>query len=140
MTQADVRRVVLQQHEELRAIAGALSEAAERVIGGDPESLGALRERGFELHGRLIDHLEYEDQLLLPAVRASGEVGVRRVEQLVAEHAEQRALLDYVLGRLEDLSRPSVILGRELLNFSELLLVDMDYEETTVLALLSVGD
>lgn len=138
MASPEVRRRILEDHSELRVIAGAVEGVAMRVAGGDWHSVGALRLRGLELHERLCRHLDLEDRVLLPAVRDAGSDGSERAESLQHEHAEQRALLEYILERLNDRTRPSVVLGRELQNFAELLRDDMEYEESTVLPYLDL--
>lgn len=129
---SEIRHRILEEHAELRAIAAAMEELAARVAEGEGSSLGALRLRGLELHERLCRHLELEDELLLPALRSAGRGGAERAERLCREHAEQRALLAYILERLSDLTRPSLVLGRELRNFAELLRDDMDYEDSAL--------
>jgi hemerythrin-like domain-containing protein len=133
MAASEIRRRILEEHTELRVIAGTVQELAERVSRGEGQSVGALRLRGLELHERLVEHLDREDELLIPAIRAASASGARRAEQLQREHLEQRALLAYILERLNDLTRPSVVLGRELRNFAELLYDDIAYEEETLL-------
>jgi hemerythrin-like domain-containing protein len=136
MAASEIRRRILEEHSELRVIVAAVQDLAARVAEGDRHAVGALRLRGLELHERLCRHLELEDELMVPAIRDAGRVGARRAERLGREHVEQRALLAYILERLNDLTRPSVVLGRELRNFAELLCDDMDYEDTSLLPLL----
>ena len=133
MAASEIRRRILEEHAELRVIAGAVQELAERVCRGEAQSVGALRLRGLELHERLARHLDHEDEVLIPAVRDAPGCGARRAERLRREHREQRALLAYILERLNDLTRPSLVLGRELGNFAELLHDDIRYEEETLL-------
>lgn len=133
MAGSEIRKRILGEHAELRLIAAAVEELAGRVAEGEGGTVSALRLRGLELHERLCRHLELEDELLVPALRASGRGGAERAEKLCQEHGEQRALLAYILERLSDLTRPSLVLGRELRNFAELLRDDMDYEESAVL-------
>lgn len=140
MSAPEVRRRILEDHAELRAVGAAVQDLAERVARGDARAVGALRMRARELHERLGEHLDLEDRLLLPAVRQAGSDGLERAEGLGHEHEEQRALLEYVLHRLDDLTRPSIVLGRELLNFAELLLDDMEFEESTVLPYLELPE
>lgn len=138
MAPRNIRRSVEEDHAELRVIAGAVEEVASQVVRGEGRSVGALRERGLELHERLCRHLDLEDRILLPAVEAAGSDGPQRAESLRREHAEQRALLEYILERLEDIARPSLVLGRELQNFAELLRDDIEYEESTILPYLDL--
>jgi hemerythrin-like domain-containing protein len=136
MADSELRQRVLDEHAELRVIVGAVEELAARVAEGEARSVGALRLRGLELHERLCRHLDLEDALMVPAIRSAGRAGARHAESLGREHLEQRALLAYILERLNDLTRPSLVLGRELRNFAELLYDDMDYEEASLLPLL----
>ena len=138
MASPEVRRRILEDHAELRVVSAAVGAMAERVAKGDATAVGELRRRGRELHERLCSHLDLEDRLLVPAVRKAGTGGLHCAEGLSREHSEQRALLEYVLERLDDLTRPSVLLCRELLNFAELLADDMEYEESAVLPYLDL--
>lgn len=135
---ADLRDRILEQHGEIRAVAGAVALLAVRVAGGETLAVGSLRQRGLELHEQLCRHLEFEDRLLVPALRGKGSDGLQRAAALTLDHAEQRELLSYVLDRLRDLTRPSMVLGRELRNFAELLSEEMEYEESVVLPYLEL--
>ena len=108
------------------------------------ESVAQVDELAQELTDRfqepppLARNLLYVVRLRVLAMRSAGADGADRAATPCREHAEQRALLEYVLERLRDLQRPSVVLGRELRNFAELLRDEMEYEESTVLPYLEL--
>ena len=85
------------------------------------------------MHDKLVAHLDFEDRYLVPTIRDVDAWGEERANRLAQEHVEQRELFQYILGRLRDTNRPSILLGRELLAFVEVLLEDMQQEEQTVL-------
>jgi hypothetical protein len=106
--------------------------AARFESGGAP--LGAeLRARGLELIEVFAAHLRLEDAELAPALRALGSHGSRQANRLEHEHREQRALLEFLLSRLEQDRNPSLVVARELRNFVEYVRLDMSHEEDTLL-------
>ena len=133
MQPSEVRQAILTQHEELRGLLRSLEELARRAAESDDSCVPALREVGVYAHGKLVEHLDFEDRYLVPAIRAADGWGEERGNLLAREHVEQRELFQYVLDRLRDTNRASVLLGRELLAFVEVLLADMEHEEQTVL-------
>ena len=70
---------------------------------------------------------------LVPAIRDADGWGEERANLLAREHVEQRDQFQYILDRLRDTDRASILLGRELLAFVGVLLADMQREEQTVL-------
>jgi hemerythrin-like domain-containing protein len=131
MRPGEIRARIQADHAALRVLLEEVAELARRVEAGRGEAVAPLRERGLALHDRLAAHLDVEDRILLPWLRTAGE---EPAERLATEHTEQRLLLEYILGRLRDAKRPSLVLGRELRGFVELLLDDMADEERRVLA------
>jgi len=133
MKPAEIRERIRADHQALRPLLWAVAQLARRVQAGEDGAVEPLRARGVALHDRLEEHLGLEDRILLPLVRRSAGDGAARAERLAREHTEQRLLLDYILGRLRDERRPSLVLGRELLGFVDLLLEEMAEEEREVL-------
>ncbi len=131
MKPMDVRRRVLEDHERLREMLRALEELAGKVAGGAAHAAPTLRERGLELHAKLCEHLELEDQNLGPLLLEC--LGPEAAEQLSAEHREQRLLFEYILDRLRATQQPTILLARQLQSFVTLLYDDMAHEEEMVL-------
>src|ERR671924_158382 len=91
------RRVLLAQHDRLRALIAALCKAASEVLSVPEESAGpqvqALRVAIGELRHELEDHLVTEEALLQPVLARIDAWGPIRLAQMHAEHAHHRALL-----------------------------------------------
>lgn len=133
MRASRVRKRILVDHEYLRRLLDEVDQRALRVARGVEEEVGTLRALGLQLLGRFSEHLALEDRLLAPALRRAGRVGRERAERLDADHREQRELLDYLLEKVRDPSRPAAVLAAEWRGFVELLLDDMAQEELTIL-------
>jgi ribosomal protein S28E/S33 len=126
------RERILREHAELRTRLDeidALLEECER----DAEAVVRLRELGLSLYRRLSEHIDLEDRMLVPALRALRTDGPQRAADLQRTHAEQRELLTFLVGRLEDPSRPAVLTVRELRNFADYVREDMNHEEFALL-------
>jgi hypothetical protein len=128
-----VRARVLREHEQLRTLLGAVVQLCGRFESGERAAGPALRELGLELYGRFSAHLAFEDDRLLPLVRGAGSWGRERARGLVREHAEQRMLLEYLIARMADATRPCALLEADLASFAELLRGEMADEESTLL-------
>lgn len=133
MRAEEIRRKVLDDHTELRGMLDQIRPLVDRFEKGDTDVGSELRERALALYARFESHLELEDRFLAPALRAGGPAGNRHADHLAHEHQEQRELLSYLLGRLEQYTRPTLLVARELRNFSEYLRLDMQHEEETLL-------
>ena len=133
MKPSEIRKSVLDDHALLRGILEGVEELARRVLEGEFAQVSSLRERGLELHTKLCEHLDREDRLLVPALNRAGGEGPSLAKSVTREHREQRGLLEYILGRLGDESRPTVVLARELQSFVEVLSQDMLREESEML-------
>lgn len=132
--QKDVRARVLADHENLRCLVGRVADLARRVSEGETRVLSDLRQRGLELHRCFEEHLEMEDHALVPALENAGDEGRELACRVVADHAGQRLLLDYIVRRLEDATRPARVVGQDLMDFTKVVLGDMEDEERTVLS------
>jgi hypothetical protein len=140
MRASRVRERILSDHEELRGLLDEVDQQAFRVAQGAEEGVGRLRALGLRLLIRFSEHLGLEDRFLAPALRRAGPAGRARAELLDADHREQRELLDYVLGKLRDPTRPGAVLAAEWRSLVELLLDDMAREERTILERGLLGD
>ena len=85
-------------------------------------------------------HLLHEENTLEPALRARGAEGAKFAERLAHEHREQRALLAYLVSRLEEHPVPTLLVAREVRSFAEYLHHDMAHEESTLLSAAALPD
>ena len=132
MSASRVRERVLRDHEYLRVLLDEVDRQAFRASRGAKGGAGMLRALGLHLLKRFSEHLALEDRLLAPALRRAGPAGCERAERLDADHRDQRDLLDYLLDKVSDPSRPAAVLAAEWRSFVELLLDDMAQEELTI--------
>ena len=132
MQASEVRSIILAEHEVIRGMLREIDTIAKGAItsGGDASM---LRGRGRALHQKLVAHLDLEDRVLVPALRDSDGWGEERARQLSEEHQEQRELLEYILKQLGSQSRTTRVLGRTLRNFVDVMLDDMNHEESAIL-------
>ena len=130
---SEIRRWILDDHEELRGLVAELNDLLKRAIGGPPDLSLELRETILELHARLGAHLNLKDELLVPALRRSDAVGLDRAKQLMRQHREQRALLASILERLRGDNGPTVLLAARIRGLIEALLDDMAHGKNTIL-------
>lgn len=134
MKPSEVRRRVLKDHARIRGLLDEVEALTRRFRGSEPDVRDELREKGIELHDALCEHLDMEDVILARALREADGWGEERAERLADEHREQRELFAYILSRLRDGARPTILLARELQNFVDILRVDMQHEEETELS------
>ena len=69
MQHSEVRQAILAQHEELRGLLRSLDELAGSAAQSDDACVPALREIGIYVHDKLVEHLNFEDRYLVPAIR-----------------------------------------------------------------------
>jgi iron-sulfur cluster repair protein YtfE (RIC family) len=111
----------------------SLEHVAERVRGGDPSLVGALRLEGEELLRRLQEHMLWEDLHLAPALRQADAWGEERAARLDSDHREQRQVLAHCLDAVSDPSRPTSVVARTLIDLIGMLREDMEEEERLLL-------
>lgn len=133
MEPGEARTRVLSEHARLRELLDDLVARIERFESGNREVGGELRSRGIAFFEVFAAHITLEDSILAPALEALGEEGKHRAERLAHEHREQRELLKYLLARLENDERPSLVIARELRSFVDYVRQDMAHEEETIL-------
>ncbi len=131
MRPEQVRQRVLDDHVHLLGTLENLEQLAVQVVNGERQLTGALRSQGEALLAILLDHIRWEDEHLAPALREGG--GEDLVKRLEDDHREQRELLEHALERLQDPSRPPVLVGRNLIDLVTLLRQDMRDEEKRLL-------
>jgi hemerythrin-like domain-containing protein len=133
MKPSEVRERVLAEHDALRARLNHLDQAARQVLAGERALLGALRLEGEALLKLLLEHMQWEDVHLAPALLRADPAGAERAAQLAREHREQRELLEHTLRALQDQTRPTVVLARSLVDLADLLQREMADEEASLL-------
>ena len=126
MSVRDARDDILREHEELRAAVAGIEALVVRFERGELEE-ESLREAARSLYTRLVAHLALEDRLLVPSLR--DVAGQDVAERLSRDHAEQRSLLGYLIGRLVPEAAPPALVASDLRQFLTLLHTDMDSEE-----------
>ena len=134
MRPSEVRRRVLEDHGGLRAdldrIEALAREADESRVAGVTDQLRREAQRILE---RLRMHMEWEEQHLVPALRAADAWGEERVAQLLADHREQREILDLIVKRLRDPERPDALIAEDVSDWVAYLREDMQQEEHDLL-------
>jgi hypothetical protein len=122
---AEVRELVLAQHQQLRRLLRSALTAAE-ARSRAPQA--RLMQFTWELERRFAAHLAFEERFMFPALSEADSWGPQRVALLTAEHAQQRqdlaALVALVAARSSALD-----ICRALQSFCRALLADMEDEE-----------
>ena len=128
-----VRQRILHDHQALRARITEVDALARRTLAEESGLDAELRAAGERLQREMVAHLDLEDRLMLPALRAADAWGEERAQLVEREHREQRA----ELARILDLLRDGGVTPREVANtleaFFEALLADMQHEERAML-------
>jgi hemerythrin-like domain-containing protein len=133
MQEEEVRRRILDDHVVLRGLLDEIEPLALEFERGGSAQGERLRDEALRLYERFAAHLDLEDRLLAPALRAAGAEGKRHAERLGHEHREQRELLRYLIGRLSQDRAPTTLVAREVHHFVNLIRLDMEHEEKTLL-------
>jgi iron-sulfur cluster repair protein YtfE (RIC family) len=133
MQPSEVRRRVLADHERLRRDLERLEGLANEILQGLSGPVGTLRVDAEGLLARLRAHMHWEESYLLPALRGADAWGMERAEQLARDHREQSELLDFVVMRLRDATRPAAIVAGDVCDLVAMLREDMREEEQELL-------
>jgi len=131
-----VRRSIIRDHTRIRELLDEIDALVQsfEANGGDGGAAEELRTRGLGLYTTLAEHLTREDELLVPILRITGPDGLARARQLGREHRVQRDLLEFLTDRLSENDLPTVLVVRQLRNFTEYLRFDMLHEEEAIFA------
>ncbi len=95
-----VRRRILREHERIRSVLDHMEALAGRVACGDRASASTLRRWTRELAVAVREHLDLEEEILVPAIREVDGFGDARADALLDEHDAQGALLGRVVDDL----------------------------------------
>ena len=134
---SQVRGEILIQHAEIRQMLSEVEDLAKRfeeTAAEGPDLGKGLHERGLALYEIFGRHLDREQELLTPALRAAGAQGAQLLNRLEHEHREQRELLKFLLARLRQYPYPTIVIARELQNFGGFLRFEMNHEEEALLS------
>jgi len=137
---SQIRNEILEQHREIEALLARVEEVAKRVLEQDfakesrPGAIRELRELASDLYQRFERHLDFEDRHLVPALREADAWGEERARRVECEHRDQRALLAFLIERLEDAGQTSSAMAHQLRGFVATVRDDMAHEEKAVLS------
>lgn len=129
MRPSEVRRRILDDHEQIRRILNSIEGLGWRVIEGEEWPVAALRREARSFLDHLKQHMEWEDVYLKPALLKTGLFGPYRARKLDRDHRLQRRLLEDGIEKLEDADRDAITLARNFLDLVQLVRADMRSEE-----------
>jgi iron-sulfur cluster repair protein YtfE (RIC family) len=119
---------ITRDHRGLRDRLGRVKALSHVALEGSSGS-DALRAEAHELLHALEQHMRFEDEHLLPVLAAGGARGPERMEHIRRDHHEQRELLRYAAGVVDDPTRALELIARTTLDLVRLLDDDMQDEE-----------
>ena len=90
---SQVRTRILREHDALGARIEELAALVSQLNAGQSGAWAAVLEAAQSLHSELREHIDFEDEVLAPALRQSDSWGPLRADQLIRHHAQQRAEL-----------------------------------------------
>jgi hemerythrin-like domain-containing protein len=128
-----VRERILADHAMLRVKIRATRDLAPRAQ-ADPAAFDAFAVAAGELLSALSDHLDLEDEILVPVLGTIDAWGPERAKRLAAEHAEQRELLVRTQVALGSRHRDAGDIVKDMERFILRLEADMALEEKTTLS------
>lgn len=131
---AAVRAAILEEHAEIRRSMRRLQRNLSRMaLQGGPFARDVQMNRSIarDLCGRVLEHMESEECLLVPVLESVDAWGSVRAARLVADHEQQRTLMQQWLAALDGDALAGAeldVLARALLDHVER---DMQEEEAT---------
>lgn len=131
MSSDEARGRILAQHEVLRMLLASVVGIADRTAAS--EEFETLRERARLLYETLAVHMTFEEQLLPAALRDVIGCGVMIREGLQEEHARQRRAIADAIAEIGPNGLSGAALIERVQAFADMLLVDMDSEERSLL-------
>lgn len=126
-----VRRRILEEHVVLREQLATAAILADLVLDTGDESKVKLSLQAREFYHSLTRHLDLEDLILAPVLRAADAWGEVRAAALAEEHQNQRRHLKRALEQLE--TGDAGQLARAIQTFVPSVLEDMEREEEELL-------
>lgn len=131
-TNDEVRARILAEHVRIRSVLEDIETLANALVRGADDGAGKLRTWVRMLGDAMHAHLALEEEILIPLVRESDGFGDARAEEMLREHAEQRAVIESIL---EDLAgtRSNEVLAVGVLELVKAIRDDIREEEETFL-------
>ena len=142
MTRGELEDKLARDHARLRGKAAVLRSLALGVLRGDTDLGETLVMKGRDLQRSLVEHMDWEEDVLVPNLRRASPAAAAVAERIHAEHRGQRVQLVEsidVLGEEKE-KKPLVDgrldhLAREMIDLVERLERDMAAEEASLDAL-----
>jgi hemerythrin-like domain-containing protein len=134
----EVRRRLAADHALLRSLTRALI-AVTRAAKRDEKHRAVIRDVLGQLCTEVERHFEYEEEVIVPLLREVDAWGQVRVEQLHAEHAEQRSVLVALAEDAQDGVRNMEDLAEEIVWFFQRFEQEMADEEERLLSAEALG-
>lgn len=131
-TPAEVRARIRAEHIRIHSLLDDIERVATKVETSSDEDAGRLRAWIRGLGDALHAHLALEEEILVPLVREADGFGEARADEMLREHAEQRATIESILGDLDSTTSKS-ILGVGALELVKAIRDDIREEEETFL-------
>lgn len=135
----EARVRILSDHDRLRVLMTRVSASAADAL-RDMSHRPKVRDALAALRGELEDHLDYEEDVLVPLLRGADAWGPARAENLLKDHSGQRALLVALTEDARDDVRSPEALAEEIAWFVQSFERDMCDEEATFLNAEALGE
>jgi len=133
MQPSDLRKRILDDHDELRCSLTDLEALSHRALDRGDAGRAELREAGERFLHRLEEHMRHEDEHLVPLLRTIDAWGPQRARLVEQDHAAQRAQMRAYLDLLRHRGTARSELAELLLEIASWLRRDMEEEEETTL-------
>lgn len=103
MRPSEVLTRIKYEHAELRERLSRLETHLAALTEGESNASALVLEHARGLSARLAEHVDLEDALLAPTLRATDAWGEQRADALIGHHVEQRREIDALLEKLAEL-------------------------------------
>lgn len=124
---SEVRRRVLSQHREIEQMLAELETGVAKLNDGSVDA-GQVKRAAYALRGILELHMSFEETHMAPAINDADGFGPERVRHLHAEHADQRAEMDRLIGSIRE-AESRAELAKSVVKLAEMLRIDIEEEE-----------
>lgn len=132
MSSDEARSQILSQHAVLRRLLAHVVGSADRTAASG-DDFEALRDRARLLYETLTAHMMFEEQLLPAALRDVIGYGELIREGLQEDHARQRQAIALAIAEIGPDGLSGAALRESVQAFVDMLLVDMEGEERSLL-------
>lgn len=137
MTPREVANLVASNHRNLREMLDELERWIDRVVAEEMGSTAAFYAHCESVCRALLVHIDLEDQVIVPLLRASHPSGDSEAMELLRHHEAQRRWLGEALIRRN--APPTAELLRSVRALLHVLRVDMDHEDQELEQLVALG-